>query len=212
MLAKYGFVRDPENDFYDDGSRFYTFKVGRVRVTKHVSDGRAYIDGTITDGKLPYYVYSKLPHYIALGALNGVATETVTEEALQQLYQDCVAYEKEYTDAENAIVYPTVEEIRTQCQKIHLKALQELKDIERLLEGKMIALATTLSDYESRRLLNYLREIEKRASKYDSDLKIEEQVERMYRNSISFLFCTPTYSDLADSYYYKEVLKLIDRV
>ena len=102
-LVKYGFVRWPEGDFSDDGSHFQTYKVGRVRVTKHVSDGQAYIDGDINDGKLPYEVYSNLPHYKATGKLNGVSIATLAEDDLQELYEACQAYEVEYTNAENSI-------------------------------------------------------------------------------------------------------------
>ena len=64
MMAKYGFVKCPEESFSDDGSRFEVYRVGtRVRVTKHVSDGYAYIDGDIRDGFLSYDEYKRLPHY-----------------------------------------------------------------------------------------------------------------------------------------------------
>ena len=71
-LVKYGFVRDAAEDFSDDGSRFQAYRVGRVQVTKCVSDGEAYIDGDIDRGALPWDVYSKLPHYSAIHKLNGV--------------------------------------------------------------------------------------------------------------------------------------------
>ena len=76
-LVKYGFVRDAANDFSDDGNRFQVYKVGRVTVTKLVSAGVAYIDGDIDECKLPSEVYSKLPHYKAIGKLNGVSLASV---------------------------------------------------------------------------------------------------------------------------------------
>ena len=79
-LVKYGFIRDAAEDFSDDGNRFQVYKVGRVRVTKLVSDGEAYIDGDINDCRLPYEVYSKLPHYKAIGRLNGVSLASLTED------------------------------------------------------------------------------------------------------------------------------------
>ena len=51
MMNKYGFVRWPEEDFSDDGNRFYCYKVGnRVRVSKLVSDGVAYISARVDRG------------------------------------------------------------------------------------------------------------------------------------------------------------------
>jgi hypothetical protein len=214
MMTKYGFVRSPEEDFSDDGNRFTVYKVGeRVRVTKCVADGEAYIRGDIPDGKLPHKVYMSLPHYPMIGELNGISVACLTDEDLQKLYEDCLAYEKEYTDAENAIQYPSIEEITAQCKRIHAKATQELETITQLLAGTSImALAKTLSEYEWKRLQDFLKEIDKRAKRYDSDVKIEEQVQYLYCKSISFSFCTPTYSDLSDGYYYMEVLRMLKRV
>ena len=49
-LTKYGFIRDREEDFSDDGNRFQGYRVGkRVRVSKLVADGDAYISATINN-------------------------------------------------------------------------------------------------------------------------------------------------------------------
>ena len=118
-LVKFGFVRTPSEDFTDDSNRFTCYRVGRVRVTKLVADGEAYIDGDIVDGKLPLDVYRKLPHYPFLGKLNGVPVAAITEDDLQELYEHCQAYDKEYTDAENSLQYPTLDELTQQCMRIY---------------------------------------------------------------------------------------------
>jgi hypothetical protein len=103
-LTKYGFVRWPEEDFSDDGSRFLAYRVGeRVRVTKCTYNGEVFISARIDGAKLPYEVYSKLPHYSALDKLNGVSIATLTDDDLFELLAACVLYEKEYADAENNI-------------------------------------------------------------------------------------------------------------
>ena len=117
-LTKFGFVRSKEDDFSDDGNRFICYKIGKIRVSKLVSDGRAYIAGSMDDNKLAYEVYSKLPHYNDLYKLNGVDTSSITEEDLQDLYTTCVEYEKEYEAAVKTIVYPTQEELDEQRLKI----------------------------------------------------------------------------------------------
>lgn len=213
-LVKYGFVRSPEDDFSDDGTRFTCYRVGRVRISKCTYEGQAFIDGhgDLVDGKLPYNVYKDLPHYIAISELNGVSIASLTEDDLQKLYEDCQAYEAEYTAEENAIVYPTVEELTQQCMRIHAKAMLEANHIEQLMSQKSFALAATLSEYEWKRFQDYLKEVLKRATKFNSELKIEEAITKMYRQSISFSFMSPTYSDLSDGYYYKELLKLFTRV
>lgn len=209
MMTKYGFVRSPEDDFSDDGNRFHVYRVGRVRVTKLVSDGEAYISADICDGKLPYKVYKTLPHYKDLDILNGVSVDSITEDNLQKLYEDCQAYEVEYTAAENSIEYPTIQELTDRCKAIHAKRMTEAAIVENLINGKTFYLASVLSEYEWKRVRDFIQEIIKRTQKYDSDLKIEEEVIRMYKHSISFSFMSPTYSDLSDGYYYTELVKLL---
>lgn len=211
MMTKYGFVRSPEDDFSDDGNRFICYRVGRLRVSKLVADGEAYIDGAgdLMDGKLPYQIYKDLPHYIAISELNGVPVASLTDEMLQKLYDDCVAYEKEYTAEENAIAYPSIAELTERCKAIHAKRMTEAAIVENLINGKTFYLASVLSEYEWKRVRDFIQEIIKRTQKYNSDLKIEEEVIRMYKHSISFSFMSPTYSDLSDGYYYTEIIKLL---
>lgn len=212
MMTKYGFVRSPEDDFSDDGNRFQVYRVGRVRVTKLVADGEAYICANgdlVDDGKLPYKVYSTLPHYNYLDCLNGVSLDSITEDDLQDLYNACVEYEKEYIDAENSIVYPTIQELTDRCKAIHAKRMTEAAIVENLINGKTFYLASVLSEYEWKRVRDFIQEIIKRTQKYDSDLKIEDEVIKIYKKSVSFSFMSPTYSDLSDSYYYTELVKLL---
>lgn len=213
MMNKYGFIRWPEEDFSDDGNRFYAYKVGtRVRVTKLISDGTAFIDGTILNGKLPYSVYSQLPHYRAISNLNGVSLSSLTEEDLQKLYTDCLTYELEYTAEENSIVYPSIAELEEQCKKIHSKAIVELNHVEQLFSQKSVEAACKLSDYEWKYLRDYIVILYKRAEKYNSDAKITDRAIELYQTSYSFQFCSSTSSELLDSYYYREIIKLLNRV
>ena len=128
-LSKYGFVRTPNEDFSDDGTRFYVYRVGRVRVSKATWNGQVFLAGRIDDGRtLDYDEYSKLPHYKAMDRLNGVSISSLTENDLIQLYNDCVEYEKEYTEAEKQVVFPTIEEIKEQCLKIRKHYQEQLDD------------------------------------------------------------------------------------
>ena len=64
MLAKFGFVRWPEEDFSDDGNYFSCYRAGKaVRVSKLVADGQVYlsIDSSCGKGTVPYEVYIALP-------------------------------------------------------------------------------------------------------------------------------------------------------
>lgn len=206
MMAKYGFERWPEEDFSDDGSRFTCYKVGeRVRVSKCTYNGEAFISARIDGTMLPFDVCSKLVHYSALDALNGVSISSLTDEDLFNLYEACLAYEKEYDEAEANIKMPAIADIEAQCLKIQAKRAAELKEIEELLSNNIVNLATELSDYQWRTLKEYVVRINDLISYYDPDVKVPALV----NTSVSFDFCKHNYSELNDSYYYKYIIDMI---
>lgn len=207
MMAKYGFVRCPEEDFSDDGNRFQAYKVGRVRVTKLVSDGEAYIDGDIRDGKLPYEVYSKLPHYALCGKLNGVPAAALTDEDLQELYESCQAYDKEYTNAENSIQYPSLDELTQQCMRIYGKRLVEVSRVEQLMSAHACEAAAKLSAYEWKTLQEYLKNLMGKVNQYDPATYPQSILGQAY----SFSFVRPDNSDLTDCFYYKWIIELFEK-
>ena len=207
LMTKYGFSRWPEEDFSDDGNRFYCFKAGDiVRVSKLVSNGDVFISARIDGVKLPYDVYSQLPHYRTLDALNGVRLSTLSDEDLYKLYEDCIAYEQEYKNAEKNIVMPTLIEIKEQCEKIQLKAVDELNEVEKLLHENAVTILYTLSDYEISAVRRFLKGLVDRVKRFDPD-KYALDLVGNYR---SIDFCKPTCSELNDSYYYKELLRIIN--
>lgn len=200
-LVKYGFVRTPDGDFSDDGNRFQAYKVGRVEVTKLVYDGEAYINGGIRDDKLPYSVYSKLPHYSAVSRLNGVSLASITEADIQKLYEDCQAYEVEYTNAENSIKYPSLEELTQQCKLIYAKRLAELDTVEAFMQKHGLEAAAKFSAYEWKNLQDYLKSLMSKVKQYDPDAYPQTILGQAY--SISFV--RPDNSDLIDCYYYTAI-------
>ena len=208
-LAKYGFVRCPAEDFSDDGNRFQVYKVGtRVRVTKCVSDGEVYLDGTISGTKLPYEVYSKLPHYSAVGKLNGVSLASLTDKDLQDLYEDCLKYEAEYHNAENTIVMPTLEEIKEQCARVQARAMHELTDIEASIGLHIMALARNLREWEWTEIRKYLLALENRVKSFDP----EKYPQTILGKSHSIAFCKQDCSDLRESWYYTCLRKKLELV
>lgn len=206
MLTKYGFVRDPASDFSDDGARFQAYKVGRVRVTKLVSDGEAFIDGDICGSKLPYEVYSKLPHYPMLGKLNGVSTAAITEDDLQELYENCLAYEQEYTNAENSIQYPTLKELQDKAVLISAKRLLELAKIEDLLSKYAVEAAVKFSPYEWKQAQEYLKHMMTDLKQYNP----ETYPQTILGQSQSFTFVKPDYK-MEESYWFKSLKELFEK-
>ena len=202
-LVKYGFVRDAAEDFSDDGSRFQAYRVGRVQVTKCVSDGEAYIDGDIDRGTLPWDVYSKLPHYSAIHKLNGVTIATLTEDDIQELYEACQAYEVEYTNAENSIKYPTLEEIQEKAVKLTAKSILELSKIESLMSKYALEAATKFSPYEWKTLQEYTKNLMADVKRHDP----EAYPQTILGQQFSFTFVKPEY-DMKESYWFTSLRDL----
>jgi hypothetical protein len=208
MMTKYGFVRWPEEDFSDDGSRFLAYRVGeRVRVTKCTYNGEVFISARIDGAKLPYEVYSKLPHYHALDKLNGVSIVTLTDDDLFELLAACVLYEKEYADAENNIQMPTLKEIEIQCKKVQTKRQLELIDINGAFSRSAVAIAGKLEKWEWTNLREYLLAIAAAVNSYDPDT----YPQKIIGTSRSLDFCKPTCSELQDSFYYKWIMERLNK-
>jgi len=207
MMNKYGFVRWPEEDFSDDGNRFYCYRVGeRVRVSKLVSDGIAYISARINRGTLPYAIYSTLPHYNMLDALNGVSVASLTDSDLFDLCEACLIFDKEYSDAEATIEYPSADKIREQCVKIKAKRIAELAKVEAELARSITDLAQTVPEWKWKTVREYLINLKKEA-----DFNVEDKVQSLVNTSYSFDFVKPTFHDLSDSFYYKWIMDLLNK-
>lgn len=208
VMTKYGFERCPEEDFSDDGTRFQIYKAGkRVRVSKAVSNGQAYIAARIDGVKLPFEVYSKLSHYKALDNLNGVPVSMITEEELMELYEDCLAYEKEYDAAEASIQMPTLSEIEEQCKLITAAKHKDICEVVALVKDNLAVLMAKLSEYEWKNLKAYYNSLCTEILKYN----YQEYPQKILGTSLSIDFCKPTTSALKHSYYYIYIKELVEK-
>lgn len=205
MMTKFGFDRWPEESFSDDGNRFECYRAGkRVRVSKCVSDGWAYIDGSIRSNELPYEIYGKLPHYSAIGKLNGIKTEALTEEMLTQLYFDCVEYEKEYDAALASMTWPTEQEIKTQCEKVYAKRQEELAELGRKFT---LSAALKLEEWEWKTVREYIRSM----SHHLAERNPGKYPQTIVGKVTSVDFCKPDYHELQDSFYYKWIMERLNK-
>ena len=211
-LTKYGFIRWPEEDFNDDGNNFQCYRAGKaVRVSKLVSDGQAYlsIDSSCGNGTLPFDIYSKLPYYKeANWSYNGVSVETLTDADLEAFYEFCVEYEKAYEEEEAHLVYPTVEEIKEQCDKLTAKYMKEIEEIETIVSKKLAEIAVKFSDYEWKELKYNLTVLVEKVCQVNPDT----YPEKIYKQAYSFNFVKPDYNDLVNpSYYYKSTMEMFEK-
>lgn len=209
VMTNYGFIRWSEKDFGDDGNRFTVYRVGeRVEVSKTTYKGEAFIDAAIHGTMLPYEVYSKLPHYPFLGKLNGVPIEALTSEDLTELYENCLAYEQEYTEAENNIKMPTLEEIQEQCIKVQAKCMAELAEVETQFGKYALKLAIKLPAWQWKTAQEYLKSLAADVVRWSP----EQYAPTILNSARSINFCKPDCSELNDSYYYKYLMDLIKSV
>lgn len=209
-LAKYGFVRCPEEDFHDDGNNFQGYRVGKtVVVSKLVSNGQVYlsIDSSCGNGTLPYEIYSKLPYYNeANWFYNGVSVETLTEADIQAFYEACISYEKAYEEAEATIKYPTLEEITEQCEKLWAKAMAEYSAGQTLvMDAVLLNKFIKLSDYEVKSVRDCLKSLRSAVENYD----VKTLPQRMLGKSSSFNFVKPDNSDLIHENYWLRSIREI---
>ena len=208
-LVKYGFERWEDEDFSDDGARFYCYRVGsRVRVSKTTWNGEVFLAGSIHGNILDYTVYCNLPHYKSLDRLNGVSIDSVTEEDLKQLYADCLAYEQEYIEAEKNVVFPTLDEIAEQCLKIRSHYREQLKDATEKINENAVKILMNASEYQIKNIKSYLNTITSRANGFDPST----YPQTIQKSAYGINFIKPTNRDLTDSWYYDQIVSIVDNV
>lgn len=212
-LTKYGFIRSPEDDFTDDGNKFTCYRVGKVRVSKSISnwDGglHTYIAGRIDSDALPYEVYSQLPHYEAMDRLNGVIKAGITEEDLQQLYEDCLSYAYEWDEAVKSIKYPTVEELKTRMKEVRLHYQEQLAEVKGFLSVCAFDILTKGSEYKIKRLREHLSTIERRAN---ADYCNEEDLEKWSHTANAVRFASDKCDALREHYWRDSILEILKEI
>lgn len=205
-LRKYGFVRTPEEDFSDDGTRFSVYRLGDVMVSKAVSGGEVFIAGRIESGKLPYAVYSKLPHYRDLDKLSGVLASLVSDQDLADFASACAEYSKEYAAAVAATKYPTLEELQGKCDELTDALNEQVEEAGKLIKDNVIELMEKLGEYQVRRLAICYKELAKLA-KTDFDRDRLPYAILNSGESIDFMAKEPR-----EAFYFREIKELIESV
>ncbi len=211
-MTKYGFIRNEREDFSDGGNSFKcyaTSPTSRLRITKLVSGGQAYLSADMYGNKLDYEEYSSLPHYKeAAWNYNGVDIDSLTEQDLINWYNACVEYEKEYIEAESKVVFPTIEEIRNQCIRIRNIRQKELDTITKLINEKGLTLLLGItSDYELRNLREYYKRLKKNAEGLDLDT----YPQTIQKSSYGRNFVKSNNPDLQPSYYYQKLIEILEK-
>lgn len=207
-LTKYGFIRFPEEDFHDDGNNFtcYRFSDTNSHISKLVANGEAYLSVHVT-GELPYETYSALPHYKrATWDFNGISVASLTDALLQDFFNSCVEYEKEYRAAEASIKYPTELELQHKCMHIQAKLIKEMSELERLMGDHAVEAATKFAKWEWQRLQEHLTHMLQELSKYNPDTFIPGHL----GTARSFTFIQSK-ADVEPTYWYTSIKEMFQK-
>lgn len=213
-LTSFGFVRDEASDFSDDGSRFYVYRVGKVKVSKSIWNERVYLSGHADiNGNLRYDEYSRLAHYKDLDALNGVFIAGLTESDLQKLYEDCKAYELEYMQAtiQKRLSLPTLSEVAqrlSEAVKVRQTEINTLTQRLAQLGNTIEVILSAPSQYWLANFADYVRSLDKMLNnRYSIKRYVEDD------GTVKFGAATimqPNWDELQPSDYYVSASKLID--
>lgn len=209
-LTKFGFVRSKEDDFTDDGSRFTCYKVGDVRVSKTTYNDEIFIHGRYEGSRLlNYEEYSILPHYKAMNALNGVKKDTITDQDLVNFYNSCLAYDKEYKEAESKIVYPTLDEL-VQARKAVLNVRKaEFDEVKTMLSNNAEKLLS-LDNYNYGLFKTHYRFLQRASDDTGFD-KLKDDAKTILGTLYSRYIISRLNNDLMPSYDYKECMSLLKK-
>lgn len=206
-LTKYGFVRDQSQDFSDDGTRFtcYTVKgADRIRVSKATYNGTIFLAARLY-GNLRFEEYKNLPHFKDLETYNGYPLSVLTENDLQNFYNNCVLYQREFEEAESKIVYPSEDELKERLLTIKELRTKEYQDLINLIkdntESILFADKWDLSD-----IVNYTKTV-----KSKSELDVNKRLNTI-KGTIDSRWLIDDKTELEPSWYYTQVVKKVKEV
>ena len=201
-LVKYGFVRWPEEDFSDDGNRFTCYRAGeKIRVSKLIANGQVYLSIDSGIGQLPYEVYKNLPHYKdAEWKYNGVSLASLTDQDLEDFYNACLLFEKEYKEEEAQFKFPTQEEITHRAAEIMTLRAKEVKEVQELITAKLPVLLLTLSSYKWAEVQTLFKNLLRESQIDTSRIRKEDSIR----------FCSNQCTALKPSWYYTQLKKLVE--
>lgn len=207
-LSKYGFVRAPEEDFSDDGTRFTCYKIGDIRVSKASWQDEIFITGRyIGKSGLEYEEYSKLPHYKDMEILNGVNKDRIDESDIIVFRDACIAYQKEMEQAEKEIVYPTeteIADVRKQVRLARMKEFEEVKNKITMNIDKVFQLGSSTVS----RIQTHYNSLNKNAHPNGSDIEYAKNIVGS-RYSRSMMLDSFLERELRPSFDYRVLVRLL---
>ena len=150
-LAKYGFTHDKADDFTDDGSRFYVYRLaGTGMEVSYLRTGTTiYLSASAASGsdvqraeqELDYSEYHNLPGYSDLDMFNGVAEKEITPEGLNKLIDSMKKYEAAVLDAAGKIEGASQDAV----DSLNSIILKQTEDVYNSCKNELIAAMDAIS-------------------------------------------------------------------
>ena len=204
-FKKAGFMRDPQHDFKDDGSRFqaYIHRSG-MPMTYTSYQGDAYI-ALRPDylGELNYKEYSKLPSYKDADIYNGVPKSSVDTAKLDQVATQLMDEYNTTVEELGSVSNDALEEIILQARKIAVEKYNNMVNIVKNNFDTYLELDT----YKSKKITEYLKELKRKANGFTID-----NYSRLSNSSKRGIISKGVYAIIPaedDDFYCKEIKNLL---
>ena len=182
-LKKYGFVRDPANDFVDDGDRFtaYLYK-GVIPIRYLKSKGQVYLSIAFDDlGDVNYDEYKNFGSYQDSDKYNGVPADSVDIEDFVSILERA---KKDYEEFKASVKAPNIDDYKA-FRKVYADYFKKVSERAKKLIADNIDTIADLSDYELKKIFEYYKSIKSQLSRWINDDAISQMSPSAIRHDLS---------------------------
>lgn len=182
-LKKYGVVRDPANDFVDDGNRFtaYLYK-GVIPIRYLKSKGQVYLSIAFDDlGDVNYDEYKNFGSYQDSDKYNGVPADSVDIEDFVSILERA---KKDYEEFKASVKAPNIDDYKA-FRKVYADYYKKVSERAKKLIADNIDTIADLSDYELKKIFEYYKSIKFQLSRWINDDAISQMSPSAIRYDLS---------------------------
>ena len=182
-LKKYGVVRDPANDFVDDGNRFtaYLYK-GVIPISYLKSKGQVYLSIAFHDlDDVNYDEYKNFGSYQDGDKYNGVPADSVDIEDFVSILERA---KKDYEEFKASVKAPNIDDYKA-FRKVYADYFKKVLEKAKKLIADNIDTIADLSDYELKKIFEYYKSIKSQLSRWINDDAISQMSPSAIRHDLS---------------------------
>lgn len=182
-LKKYGVVRDPANDFVDDGNRFtaYLYK-GVIPISYLKSKGQVYLSIAFHDlDDVNYDEYKNFESYQDSDKYNGVPADSVDIEDFVSILERA---KKDYEEFKASVKAPNIDDYKA-FRKVYADYFKKVLEKAKKLIADNIDTIADLSDYELKKIFEYYKSIKSQLSRWINDDAISQMSPSAIRYDLS---------------------------